>query len=103
MQSHARCQSPSSLAADKALRKPGQPDAWLMAEPEDAMAVLLASDVPAMQTYRMSRAVNTPRNNTEQLLQSPSAERVPAGVSPSQPNGGLMYSLANLSARTASR
>ncbi|AFJ75514.1 hypothetical protein Smp_44 [Stenotrophomonas phage Smp131] len=48
---------------------PGQLDAWLTAEPEEAMAMLLASEPPAMQAYRVSRAVNTPRNNTEQLLQ----------------------------------
>ncbi|HDS1128639.1 TPA: SOS response-associated peptidase [Stenotrophomonas maltophilia] len=48
---------------------PGQLDAWLRAEPDDAMAMLLASKVPAMAAYRVSRAVNTPRNNTEQLLQ----------------------------------
>ncbi|WP_439448967.1 SOS response-associated peptidase [Stenotrophomonas sp. ATs4] len=48
---------------------PGQLDAWLTAEPQDAMAMLLASDVPGMEAYRVSRAVNTPRNNTEQLLQ----------------------------------
>ena len=48
---------------------PGQLDAWLTAGPEEAMAMLLASEPPAMQAYRVSRAVNTPRNNTEQLLQ----------------------------------
>lgn len=31
--------------------------------------MLLASKVPSMEAYRVSRAVNTPRNNTEQLLQ----------------------------------
>lgn len=31
--------------------------------------MLLGSEAPAMQAYRVSRAVNTPRNNTEQLLQ----------------------------------
>jgi len=29
----------------------------------------LASAPPAMETYRVSRAVNTPRDNTEQLLE----------------------------------
>lgn len=48
---------------------PGQLDAWLTAEPQDAIAKLLASEVPGMEAYRVSRAVNTPRNNTEQLLQ----------------------------------
>lgn len=28
----------------------------------------LASEPPAMETYRVSRAVNTPRNNREDLL-----------------------------------
>jgi len=35
---------------------------------DDAMAMLLASEPPAMEAYRVSRAVNTPRNNTETLL-----------------------------------
>lgn len=48
---------------------PGQLDAWLTAEPDDAMAMLLASKAPDMAAYRVSRAVNTPRNNTAQLLQ----------------------------------
>jgi putative SOS response-associated peptidase YedK len=33
------------------------------------MAMLLASEPPAMEAYRVSRAVNTPRNNREDLLQ----------------------------------
>lgn len=33
------------------------------------MAMLLACEPPAMEAYRVSRAGNTPRNNTEQLLQ----------------------------------
>lgn len=33
------------------------------------MAMLLASEAPPMQAYPVSRAVNTPRNNAEQLLQ----------------------------------
>ena len=33
------------------------------------MAMLLASQPPQMETYRVSLAVNTPRNNAEQLLQ----------------------------------
>lgn len=31
--------------------------------------MLLASEPPAMEAYRVSRAVNTPRNNSEALLQ----------------------------------
>lgn len=38
------------------------------AEADDAMAMLLASEPPAMEAYRVSRAVNTPRNNREALL-----------------------------------
>lgn len=41
----------------------------LKADADDAMAMLLASEPPAMEAYRVSRAVNTPRNNTEQLLE----------------------------------
>lgn len=48
---------------------PGQAKEWMTATPDDAMAMLLASETPAMKAYRVSRAVNTPRNNTEQLLQ----------------------------------
>jgi len=33
------------------------------------MAMLLASEPPSMEAYRVSRAVNTPRNNHEDLLQ----------------------------------
>lgn len=32
------------------------------------MAMLLASEPPAMEAYRVSRAVNTPRNNQPALL-----------------------------------
>lgn len=46
----------------------GQADEWLAAEPDDAMAMLLASEPPAMEAYRVSRAVNAPRNNSETLL-----------------------------------
>lgn len=49
--------------------KHGQFDEWLAAEPDDAMAMLLASEPPAMEAYRVSRAVNTPRNNREELLE----------------------------------
>ncbi|KAK6697016.1 hypothetical protein SNK04_014419 [Fusarium graminearum] len=46
-----------------------QIDEWMAASPDDAMAMLLASEAPAMEAYRVSRAVNTPRNNREDLLQ----------------------------------
>lgn len=46
----------------------GQADEWLAAEPDDAMAMLLASEPPAMEAYRVSRAVNAPRNNDRRLL-----------------------------------
>lgn len=46
----------------------GQADEWLAAQPDDAMAMLLASEPPAMEAYRVSRAVNTPRNNEAGLL-----------------------------------
>jgi len=49
--------------------KPAQVDDWLAAGPDDAMAMLLASEPPAMEAYRVSRAVNTPRNNVADLLQ----------------------------------
>jgi len=41
-----------------------------MRQPDDAVAMLLAADVPSMEAYRVSRAVNTPRNNAEPLLQA---------------------------------
>ncbi|EPG2418315.1 MULTISPECIES: hypothetical protein [Stenotrophomonas] len=37
---------------------------------------LLASETPAMEAYRVSRAVNTPRNNREDLLEAV-AQRLP--------------------------
>lgn len=46
----------------------GQAAVQVAASPDDAMAMLLASETPAMEAYRFSRAVNTPRNNTQQLL-----------------------------------
>lgn len=63
----------SGVSADIHDRMPvwltaGQIDEWMGAGPEDAMAMLMASESPAMETYRVSRAVNTPRNNAEQLL-----------------------------------
>ncbi|REM04532.1 SOS response-associated peptidase, partial [Mycobacterium tuberculosis] len=53
--------------------KASQADAWLATDPDDAMAMLLASEPPAMEAYRVSRAVNTPRNNTQQLLEPAAA------------------------------
>lgn len=47
----------------------GQAVEWLAAEADDAMAMLLASEPPAMEAYRVSRAVNKPSNNDERLLQ----------------------------------
>ncbi|MFI8573508.1 hypothetical protein ACIGEO_18615 [Stenotrophomonas bentonitica] len=46
----------------------GQADEWLAAEPSDALAMLLASKPPATDVYRVSRAVNSQRNNSEELL-----------------------------------
>lgn len=46
----------------------GQIDEWMAVSPDDAMAMLLASEPPAMEAYRVSRAVNMPRNNREDLL-----------------------------------
>ena len=64
----------SGVSADIHDRMPvwlqaGQIDEWMTASPDDAMAMLLASETPAMEAYRVSRAVNTPRNNREDLLQ----------------------------------
>lgn len=47
---------------------PGQAEEWIAADADAAMAMLLASQPPAMEAYRVSRAVNTPRNNREDLL-----------------------------------
>ncbi|WP_159094773.1 hypothetical protein [Stenotrophomonas sp. ESTM1D_MKCIP4_1] len=41
-------------------------DDWMAASGQDTM--LLASTPPSMEAYRACRAVNTPRNNAEQLL-----------------------------------
>lgn len=64
----------SGVSADIHDRMPvwlqaGQTDEWMAASTDDAMAMLLASEPPAMEAYRVSRAVNTPRNNVEDLLQ----------------------------------
>ncbi|TGY32564.1 SOS response-associated peptidase [Stenotrophomonas maltophilia] len=48
--------------------EPAQAEEWFTAEAEAAMAMLLASQPPAMEAYRVSRAVNTPSNNREDLL-----------------------------------
>lgn len=47
----------------------GQLDDWMAAGPDDAMAMLLASETPAMEAYRVSRVLNMPPNNHEDLLQ----------------------------------
>jgi len=36
---------------------------------DSAMAIQLASEPPPMEAHRVSRAVNTPRNNAEALLE----------------------------------
>ena len=46
----------------------GQADEWLAAQPDDAMAMLLASAPLAMEAYQVSRAVNAPRYNRATLL-----------------------------------
>jgi len=38
----------------------GQIHEWMAASTDDAMAMLLASEPPAMEAYRVSRPVNTP-------------------------------------------
>lgn len=50
--------------------QPDQVDDWLAVGPEDAMAMLLAGEPPSMEAYRVSRAVNTPRNNSELLVRT---------------------------------
>ncbi len=44
-------------------------ETWITSDPDDAMAMLLASEPPSMEAYRVSRAVNSPRNNRDDLLQ----------------------------------
>lgn len=48
--------------------KASQVGDWSAGDPNDAMVMLMASEPPAMEAYRVSRAVNTPRNNQERLL-----------------------------------
>lgn len=64
----------SGVSADIHDRMPvwlqaGQIDEWMAADADDAMAMLLASEPPAMEAFRVSRAVNTPRSNSAALLQ----------------------------------
>ncbi len=47
---------------------PGQAEEWMKAVTDAAMAMLLSSEPPATEAYRVNRAVNTPRNNREDLL-----------------------------------
>lgn len=46
-----------------------QTDERMQADADGAMALLPASEPPAMEAYRVSRAVSTPRNNSEALLE----------------------------------
>lgn len=45
-----------------------QAEEWMKADADGAMAMLLASEPPAMEAYRVSPAVNTPRSNAPNLL-----------------------------------
>ena len=47
---------------------PGQAEGWIMADADGAMAMLLASEPPAMEAYRVSRAVNALCSNSPNLL-----------------------------------
>ena len=63
----------SSVSADVHDRMPvwlapGQAEEWIKADAEGAMAMLLASEQPAMEAYRVGRAVNSPRIDCEALL-----------------------------------
>lgn len=50
--------------------QPAQVDDWMAAEPDDAMAMLLAIEPPtSMEACRVSRALNSPHNNDEQSSQ----------------------------------
>ncbi len=64
----------SGVSADIHDRMPvwlqaAQIDDWVSTGADHAMAMLLASTPPSMEAYRVSRAVNTPRNNREELLE----------------------------------
>jgi len=48
---------------------PGLAEEWMKADADAAMGMLLASEPPPMEAYRVSRAVNTPRSNAEALLE----------------------------------
>lgn len=47
---------------------PGLAEEWISADADGAMAMLLASEPPAMEAYRFSGDVNAPRNNAPTLL-----------------------------------
>ena len=47
---------------------PGQAEEWIRADADGAMAMLLASEPPALEAYRVSRDVNAPRSNSPNLL-----------------------------------
>jgi len=47
---------------------------WLAADVESAMALLLATEVPLMDAYRVNRALNAPRNNQAELLEPPASK-----------------------------
>lgn len=49
---------------------PGLAEEWMKADADTAMGMLLASEPPPMEAYRVSRAVNTPRTNAATLLDS---------------------------------
>jgi len=49
--------------------QPNQLHDWMAAEPDQAMAMLLASEPPSMEAYRVSRTVNRPSNNFPALLE----------------------------------
>lgn len=64
----------SGVSADIHDRMPvwlalGQAEEWMKADAEGAMAMLLASEPPSMEAYRVGRAVNSPRLNCEALLE----------------------------------
>jgi putative SOS response-associated peptidase YedK len=56
--------------------QPGQVDDWMAAEPDDAMAMLLASEPPtSMEACRVSRADGYPRSEGEFLNLATPRER----------------------------
>jgi len=48
---------------------PAQAEEWMKTDADGAMAMLLASEPPPMEAYRVSRDVNSPRINAERLLE----------------------------------